>query len=229
MNRQPSAASAGSGSEVNAAILERWFAPPPAHLLRYAVRKYRLDERSVVDVGSADGHALLHFGPGSYGVELNPELAAWSRSIGLEVHCGDMETIEVPRVSAAWCRDVLEHADSPHLLLRSLARVIDDDGLVFLALPLTNPGRFLGRFLQRFRGYAAADHVNFFTATTLKWTVERAGFEVVEMTMGFGCIADRFLLGVAPACLVVARKMPYWEYHPKSTRQTVAGRSARKA
>ena len=213
--------------EVNAAIFDKWFRPPPSHFLRYALRKYRLDQRAVVDVGSAYGHALRRFGPGSYGVEMNPAAAEWSNAIGLPTLCGDMEQIEVPKVSAAWCRDVLEHADSPHLILRRLWGVLEDDGLTFLALPLTNAGRHLARFSSKFRGYAAADHVNFFTAPTLRLTIERAGFEIVELTMGFGPVVDRLFLGLAPACLVVARKIPGWEYAPKSTRCTVKGRKDR--
>lgn len=211
-----------------AEIFDKWFAAPPTHFLRYAIRKYGLDKRSVVDVGSSYGHALRRFGPGSYGVEMNPEAAEWARSIGLTTYCGDMESIDAPKVSAAWCRDVLEHVDSPHLLMRSLSRVLEDDGLAFLALPLTNYGRFLGRFSRRFRGYAAADHVNFFTATTLHWTIERAGFEVVEMTMGFGPLVDKLALSFAPAVLVVARNIPGWEYAAKSTRKTVDGKPGRK-
>lgn len=216
------------GPEVNASIYDKWFTPPPSHFLRYAIRKYRLDNRAVIDVGSAYGHNLCHLGPNSFGVEIHPAAAAWANAVGLNTICGDMEVVQVPKASAVWCRDVLEHADSPHLLLRRLSTILEDGGLAFLALPLTNFGRHFGRVTGKFRGYRAEDHVNFFTAPTLRWTVERAGFEVVELTMGLGAIADRLLMEVAPACLIVARKIGGWEYHPKSTRQTLDGQPGRK-
>jgi SAM-dependent methyltransferase len=207
-------------AEINAAIWDKWFTAKPSHFLRYAVRKYGLDKRSVADVGSAYGHALQFFGPGSFGIEMNPGAAAFSQAIGQTTYCGEFEKVDIPRVSAAWCRDVLEHVDSPHLLLRRLWDVLEDDGLAFLALPLTNAGRHLGGLSRHFRGYTAEDHVNFFTAPTLRWTVERAGFEIVELTAGFGRVVDRLALGFAPACLVVARKVPDWEYSLKSTRRS---------
>lgn len=118
---------------------------------------------------------------------------------------------------------MLEYVDSPHRTLRQLAGALHDDGILLIAVPLTNAGRHLRFLSARFRGYLAVDHVNFFTTPTLRMTVERAGFEVMEITTGFGSLADRLLLWMAPACLLIARKREGWEYHPKATR-TVAGR-----
>lgn len=213
--------------EENAAIFDKWFRSGPSHFLEYALTVYRLKERSVIDVGSSYGHALRWFGPGSYGVELNPEAAEWANAVGLETICADMEQGEFRPVSAVWCRDVLEHADSPHLILRRIWHALDADGLAFLALPLTNPSRHLGRFIGAFNGWAAADHINFFTDATLRETIRFAGFEVVEITVGFGPVADAVCLPFAPACLAVARRIADWEYPAKSTRET-AGKGYRR-
>lgn len=228
MDRQQVIAAGTYAPDQNARIFDKWIAPPPSHFLRYAIRQYGLGNRSVADMGSAFGHALRRFGPGSYGIEMNPGAAQWAQAMGLTVYRGDFGEVETPPVSAVWCSNVLEHVDSPHLTLRRIARSLEDGGLAFLVLPLTNSGRHLGRFWARFRGYTAADHVSFFNATTLRWTVERGGFEVVELTTGCGKLADALLMGVSPACLVVARKIPGWEYAAKSTRKTVGGMPGRK-
>lgn len=87
----------------NAAIYDKWFAGRPSHFLRHAIAKYGLGRRSVLDVGSCYGHALRRFGPGSMGVEVNEPAALWSRSIGMSVICGDVDTAKLPQVSAVWC------------------------------------------------------------------------------------------------------------------------------
>lgn len=209
--------------DINAGIYDKWFTRPPSHFLGYAIKRYGLGSRSVIDVGSAFGHALPHFGAGSYGVEMNPSCAAWANAVGLTTVCGDMESIDVEPVSAVWCRDVLEHADSPHLILRRLWWALEDNGQAFLALPLTNLGRHLGRLSNHFRGYAAADHVNFFTTPTLHHTIERAGFKVEAITA-----AAPIPLWLAPACLAVARKVRPWNYPKKATRMTDGRKTRRK-
>jgi len=176
-------------------------------------------------VGSSYGHWLRFFGPGSYGVELNQEAAAWANASGLHTFCGDMEHIDTPEVDAVWTCDVFEHVNSPHLFLRAISRPLRDEGLAFIALPLMSPLRHLAPNEIHFRGWRAADHINFFTPATLRATVEFAGFEIVEMTMGKGRLLDRLGLWAAPECLVVARKIRGWEYAAKSARCTLNGRS----
>lgn len=219
ITRDIALASGTFGPVENGEIYDKWFNDGPSHFLKYAIQKYDLQSRSVIDVGSAYGHALRWFGPGSFGVELNPETAAWANAVGLKTLCVDMEIGDVPQASAIWCRDVLEHADSPHLILRRLWWALEDEGLAFLALPLTNPARHLGKLSRAFNGWAAADHINFFTDATLRETLRYAGFDVVELTMGFGPFVDAFGLPFAPACVAVARKKPGWEYPAKSTRE----------
>ncbi|WP_423141401.1 class I SAM-dependent methyltransferase [Parablastomonas sp. CN1-191] len=228
LSRDDIVARGPAGPAVNAAIYDKWFAPPPTRLLAYAMRAYRLDRLSVADVGSSYGHALRHFGPGSYGVEINPEAAAWATAVGLTTCTGDIETIAAPPVDAVWARDVIEHVDSPHLALRGMARLLKADGLAFVVAPLIGPGRLLGPLSARFRGFEAKDHVSFFTAGTLRWTVKRAGFDIVEITIGKHRWLDRLAVTLTPQCLVVARKIADWDYDAKSARCLDGGRTARK-
>lgn len=211
-------------SVADAAIVAKWFGRPPPHFQRYAIRRYGLDRLAVADVGCAYGSALQHFGRGSYGVELNPEAAAWARAHGLDVHCGDMERIAAPAVDAVWCCDVFEHVDSPHLFLRAIARILRPEGLAFITVPLMSPLRRLAPRQRHLRGWAAADHVNFFTPATLRATIAYAGFEIAEMTMGKGRFLDAVGMWAAPECVVVARKIAGWDYARKSSRCLTHGR-----
>ena len=53
--------------------------------LALPLKKYRLYEKKVLDIGSAWGEFLIHFGPGSKGIEVLPESVKFSRAIGLDV------------------------------------------------------------------------------------------------------------------------------------------------
>ena len=212
----------------NAAIFDKWFTGKPSHFLAYALRRYGLASKSVGDVGSAYGHAISLFGPGSYGLELNPHCVAFANAVGLTTYPRNAETgdlSELPRVDAVWCRDVLEHVDSPHILLRKLWYLLKDDGLAFVVVPMTSGLRALRHFKpfhRRTSGFLAADHRNFFTAATLRLTCERAGYEVHELTAGIpvvGRLVDRLFIGAAPTVLAVLKKVPGWEYNGKSTRR----------
>jgi SAM-dependent methyltransferase len=213
----------------NAAIFDKWFTSRPSHFLRYALRRYALHRKSVVDVGSGYGHALRLFGPGSYGLDISPKSTAFANAVGLTTHQLDAERGDLtclPHVDGVWCRDVLEHVDSPHVLLRKLWYLLKDDGLAFIVVPMVNGLRFLRHIPalhRRTAGYLAADHRNFFTPATMRLTCERAGYRITELTAAIpvlGRLADITPLNLcAPSMLAVIAKDPDWDYASKSTRR----------
>jgi SAM-dependent methyltransferase len=212
--------------ERNAAIFDKWYTPSPSHFLRYALKKYSLDRKVAVDVGSGFGHALRRFGAGSYGLELNEGSALFSASVGLTVFRRDAERddlSDLPKADAVWCRDVLEHVDSPHTLLRKMWYLLRDEGLAFFVVPMVHKLRVLRHLAplqRRLGGYLAEDHRNFFTVSSLRLTCERAGYDVTELTAGLGPVVDGTpLIELAPSVMAVLRKSANWEYSPKSTRR----------
>jgi SAM-dependent methyltransferase len=209
----------------NGHVYDKWFTTGPSHYLQYVLSNYDLANKAVVDVGSSYGHALAMFGPGSYGIELNATSASFANAIGLTTYKADAERDDLahlPKVDAIWCRDVLEHVDMPHVLLRKLWYLLKDDGIAFIVVPLVGGLRFLRHIPalhRRFGGYLAEDHRNFFTLETLRLTGERAGYQV-QVASGFGPVIDKTpLIRLVPSGLAILRKMPTWEYTKKSTRQ----------
>lgn len=77
------------------------------------------------------------------------------------------------------CNQVLEHISETDVVLRQLYRVLRPGGLLILGVP--NEGCLLAQtrnhFLQRSIS-RRTDHVNFFTASTLRNEIERTGFTV---------------------------------------------------
>jgi len=166
-------------------IWEKYFRFMPMKLALPLV-KYRLDNKKVLDIGSAWGEFLIHLGPGSKGIEVLPESVNFSRSIGLDVseYNFEDEWRETPEsFDAVWCSNVMEHVVAPHLLLRRFHEALKSEGLIFIRVP-TVPSNWLyiklNRILLGFLGYEALQHINAFTRRTIEFTIERAGFEIVE-------------------------------------------------
>lgn len=212
-------------SEETKKIWEKYFKFMPMKLALPLV-KYRLDNKKVLDIGSAWGEFLIHFGPGSKGIEVLPESVKFSRAIGLDVSDYNFEDKwrENPKsFDAVWCSNVMEHVVAPHLLLRRFHDALKSDGLIFIRVP-TIPSNWLyiklNRILLGFLGYEALQHINAFTRKTAEFTVERAGFKIIESNaflpknIILNKILNPFLKDAISFITIVGRKVPF-EYHQK--------------
>lgn len=166
-------------------IWEKYFRFIPLKL-QLPLKKYGLGKKKVLDIGSAWGEFLIHFGPDSKGVEVSDNEVKFSRSLGLNVGQYNIEDEWKETESffdAVWFSNVLEHITSPHQALRNFHRSLKSDGLLFVRVP-TVPSNFFFIFLNKiflgFLGYQAAQHINAFTRRTLEFTIERAGFKILE-------------------------------------------------
>lgn len=187
--------------------------------LAFANRHFELDRAGVLDIGYSDGHYLAHFGPGSVGIDVQQQAVERARARGLDARRVDITNGLPPDLRSAfdavWCSNILEHVLRPHEFLLEIRRVLRPGGVLVAVVPLT-------RRLPAgpWRGFLAADHVNFFTPRTLRLTVERAGYRVDFLGWGVGARAPRWLarapVPVAPNAVVVARPVPDFQYPPKA-------------
>lgn len=206
-------------------IWEKYFRFMPMKLALPLV-KYRLNNKKVLDIGSAWGEFLIYFGPGSKGIEVLPELVKFSRAIGLNIdeYNFEDEWREKPEnFDAIWCSNVLEHVVAPHLLLRRFHDALKPGGLIFIRVPTIPSNWFylkLNRLLLGFLGYEALQHINAFTRRTIEFTIERAGFNIIESNIFIpenkilNAIFNPFLKDVISFITVVAQKT-YFEYPEK--------------
>lgn len=194
--------------------------------LALPLKKYELDKKNVLDVGSGFGEFLIHFGPGSKGIEVLPESVKFSKALGLDVAEYNFEDgwrEEKNSFDAIWCSNVLEHVVAPHRLLRRFHETLKPDGLVFIRVP-TIPSNWLyfklNKLLLGFLGYEAAQHINAFTRKTTEFVIERAGFKIIEsncflpINEALNKIFNPVLKDAISFITVVAQKKPF-EYHQK--------------
>jgi SAM-dependent methyltransferase len=190
-------------------IVRKRFAAVPRRL-RFALSRWPLDQLRVLDVGCSYGHCLVHFGPGSVGIDNVEEHVAFCRALGLDARQVDVDTdarlAEIPDgvFDVVWVSDIVEHLDAPRLLLRRLRPKLKPDGRIVLFVT-TLPRSRLFRALLRARGvkpFEAEAHHYQFTLETARYLVERAGYVVDEVAVPQ---LPRWLGGQAPRLYLAAR------------------------
>jgi len=228
----------------NERVFQTIYAPGPRRALRLPLARYGLGQARVLDVGCDYGQGLIHFGPGSLGVEVHAAAADFAQTIGLPVVRGDLldrgiaDQIPAETFDAVWCYAVLEHLSAPHTALMFLRSRLKNGGQLLLGLPMMPLSRVFepyARLISRLvhgrtmpMSYTSADHVGAFTPKTVRFMVERAGFEVTgqaAMVSARPLVNRAYNLLAGPArdvVVTVARKRPDWHYPPGSTRTLTA-------
>jgi SAM-dependent methyltransferase len=184
---------------------------------------------SLLDVGCGYGDHLPYFHPQSVGLELADEQVAHCREKGLTVHKWAFtepfpEAIAGRQFDAALLSHFLEHVFSPHLILLEARRHLKPGGLLIIHCPTVNPlDRVSKRLADRYRwgfgfhGPLFGDHVNFFTAKTLRLTCEIAGFRTEYLgTAYLPYLLARGARRFWPTAWYVGRKIEPYQYNHES-------------
>jgi SAM-dependent methyltransferase len=142
----------------------------------------------VLDLGCGTGRFLtgLH---DAIGVEIAQQAVDRARA---NVPGADIRLLEpdgsLPlghgEIDLVWCSEVLEHiADVAHALLE-IRRVLKPDGRVLITVPYHGRLQAAGIALTRFDRHfdPLGQHLRFFTRTSLKTTLEHAGFTRVKIS-----------------------------------------------
>lgn len=205
--------------EENLRIYDKWFKNSPRYLFRAVDKKYHITEKILCDVGCGYGMNLRHCREGSYGLEVDPQLFDFALSIRSRVYQRNVMTDDLrdlPKVDVIWCSAILEHVDSPHVVLRKLHGLLKPNGLIFVYVPTISPISFLRHVPQvgrYFSGFIHGDHVNAFTAKTIRFTCERAAFETCEVSPFYPGLLKSFdFLPLIDGIMYVGRKIDGWDY-----------------
>lgn len=215
------------GSRENERIYDKWFSTGPRYLFRTANKKYKLTDRSICDAGCGFGMNLAFYNSDSYGIEISSYEYNFAKSIGLKVYNRDMvkdDLSDLPKVDSVWSCAVLEHVESPHIMLRKMWGLLKNDGLLLMYvpnIPMFTWLRYLPYLGKHFRGYLHGDHINAFTPKTIKFFCERAGFKTIEVSPCYPGIFSIFnkTFNVMAGSMYVGRKNEAWEYSSDSSRQ----------
>jgi 2-polyprenyl-3-methyl-5-hydroxy-6-metoxy-1,4-benzoquinol methylase len=113
------------------------------------------------------------------------EPSAWAveegrRRFGVSLRQGSVEELEAEPASAdvVVSLDVLEHLVDPVAALERVRSVVDDEGLLLLST--VNVAGLHARLRRGSWPWFIRPHLHYFTPSTLRGTLERAGFRLVE-------------------------------------------------
>ena len=159
-----------------------------------------------IDLGAGIGHYLKFMSDSSFGLDLTEieDKNIYSWNFNDEIREQDLSTADV-----LWCSNFLEHVLRPHEFLIKIKRLLKPDGILVIAVPnttLLNKGPFSGT-LQ-------ADHVNFYNNSTLKLTVEYAGYEILFSGTSSFPKFGRLFAKIGPTLMIVARPKDRFQYPP---------------
>jgi SAM-dependent methyltransferase len=198
-----------------------------ARAVRFVCESHGASGKAVLDVGCAYGQHLIHFGPGSVGLDAVSECVEFCRAIGLEAiesNAEDRLPVFERAFDAAFCSNILEHLVAPHLFLLRMREVLAPGGQLFVHVPTMPPAPVIDWLVRRtigHNGYKASEHINAFTPRTLRFTLERAGY-IVDDVAFVGARGHRFLgwaeplmLEIGISALAVARPDPTFSYPRK--------------
>ena len=149
---------------------------------------------SVLEIGCSAGGFLSHIVDDyeCYGVEWNPEEAAFVRDIG-EVPCEEGEFIDAfpgKKFTAIVARQVFEHVIDPALFLSQIRDRLIGGGWLFMEMPNANSALSAVYEIQPYqRWFYQAPHLTYWEPETLAHILSAHGFEArVEPIQRFGLL-----------------------------------------
>jgi SAM-dependent methyltransferase len=195
--------------------------------VRFADAHFNVSSRRVLDVGCGAGAHLRHFGPGSVGLELDPGAIKRGVAEGLDIRSWNFEEGIPSELRAGfevvWASNLFEHVLAPHSFLIDVRAALLPGGRLIIVAPTTH--RFI---VGPFRGFLAADHVNFFTARTMSLTIERAGYRIETVASasfpGMPLLLASALRSISPGVLIAAVPIAGFDYPKKAHKRLIDGR-----
>ena len=145
----------------------------------------------LLDVGCGAGFFLDAARSRGYnvaGLDLSPVPASYAREqLGLDVTVSSLYELGAATnaFDAVTIFQTIEHDPDPAALCGELYRIVKPGGVVMVTTPAADG--FVARVMgKRWFGYRNVEHVSFFTRRSLRYTLERSGFEIVSLEVEHG-------------------------------------------
>ncbi|CAN5165813.1 hypothetical protein BH11PAT1_BH11PAT1_1570 [soil metagenome] len=187
---------------------------------------YYLRDKKVLDIGCGHGQYLKHFGAGSAGITTAPDEVQFGKENNLKIMLGNAESLYKvdfnTQFEGFWANNLFEHLLSPHAFLMNLKKFSTPESLCIIGVPVVPKFAWLIN-IRQWRGTLASNHVNFFTDTTLGLTVERAGWDVIEVRPFIfkNKFLDMLAKPFAPHMYAVAKNNADFKYPPKKVHEWI--------
>ena len=144
----------------------------------------------ILDVGSGNGRylsMLRTLGWEVYGVEPNVQACKIGRAKGLDIHCGNLVSAQFPSGFFDYVRyaHVLEHIPDPCAELMEARRVLKDDGILFISVPVfdTLPAKI---FKGDLFSIEAPRHLALYTLRSLRSLLDTCSFDIRRIRHCYG-------------------------------------------
>ena len=154
------------------------------------LQRYQRSGR-LLDVGCGAGFFLDAARERGYdiaGVDLSPVPVAYARdTLGIEVAMGSLYDYQAPSdtFDAVTIFQTIEHDPNLPAFSAELFRILAPGGTLMVTTPAADG--FVARVMgKRWFGYRNVEHVSFFTRRSLRYTLERSGFEIVSLEVEHG-------------------------------------------
>lgn len=186
---------------------------------------FSLGDKKVLDLGCGYGEYLVNFGTDSLGITTTDEEIKYAKNQKINIEKGNAEAIQNLGIVSGefqyiWANNLIEHLLSPHSFLVNLKNIASDNTTLILGVPVIPKCPFLMR-LSKFRGCLAGSHINFFTKESLKLTVERAGWNILDGRSFYfrNRRLDMFLNFLSPHIYIVAKNNLSFKYNDKKLKE----------
>lgn len=119
--------------------------------------------------------------PDTVGIDIDPDGIEALRSMGYEVRCEDVETMDLGRrFDTIVAGEIIEHLESPGAFLRNMRRHLADHGVLILSSPNPFHARQTRRIWLHGKPRVHEGHVGWQDPFTLTQLLRRTGFEPFE-------------------------------------------------
>lgn len=151
----------------------------------YFVSKYNLRDATIIELGCGDGNFLSHlktFAHRSIGLEPSNSFRKLAVEKGHKVlseYVTAEKSLDGAPYDAFITREVLEHVPYPNDFLKAIRKSLAPNAIGLVEVPCLEKAIKYNRFYDFF-----ADHLNYFTLSTLRFALEKNGFRVLELMHG---------------------------------------------
>lgn len=144
----------------------------------------KLKGKKLLDIGCGDGYFISlcqNHGIDSYGYDISPAVVNYAQRKGLKVF-SDLHKI-TEKFDIITLFDVLEHMENPRRELEDLAKLLKDDGFIFIETPRKCLADFYLSILEVLgvarNNRISAEHLQLFTNNSLQKLIDQLPYKII--------------------------------------------------